>query len=234
MKTTVFIKKIFRFLRFCMLFFFSTTMLFVIIYRFVDPPETFLMLQRKIEARQNGRILNIRKQWVRYNQISVFLKQSVILSEDISFFFHKGFDFQSIREAYAINKKNDSNTYGASTISQQVARNVFLWNGRSWMRKILEAYFTVLVEVFWNKKRILEVYLNVIEFGDGIFGAEQASQIYFNVSANLLSNKEASLLAAILPNPRKWSPISPIALVRDKSKTILWRQKTFVVYVQGL
>ena len=156
-------------------------------------------------------------------EISPNLPLAVVASEDNLFMTHSGFDFESIEKAREFNqKKHGVKVRGASTISQQTAKNVFLWPQRSWLRKGLEAYFTVLIEFVWGKKRILEVYLNVIETGPGIYGVEQASQMNFGKSAAKVSRGEAALIAAILPNPLKWSPSSPTPYMMGRQQWILW------------
>ena len=134
---------------------------------------------------------------------------------------HHGFDFKSIKLALQHNSGKSRRTLGASTISQQTARNVFLWQGRNWVRKGLEAYFTLLIELYWSKERILEVYLNVIEMGNGIYGAEAAAQHYYKHSAQKLSMNEAALIASVLPNPRKWNPAKPVPYVFMRQRKIL-------------
>lgn len=186
----------------------------VILFKFVNPPFTPLMLYRL--AQQEG----MRHTWTPLSRISPFLQQAVLAAEDQRFLMHNGFDFQQINEAlqeYAENKP----LRGASTISMQVARNLFLWQGRSLIRKTLEAYYTVLVELLWDKKRILEMYLNIAEWGKGVFGAEAAAARYFGCRASALSRDQAALMAAVLPNPRKWSPLRPSSSVLKRKVFIL-------------
>jgi monofunctional biosynthetic peptidoglycan transglycosylase len=164
--------------------------------------------------------------WKPLSWISPFFQQAVLASEDQRFLDHNGFDFNQINEAlheYAENKP----LRGASTISMQVARNLFLWQGHSWTRKALEAYYTVLLELFWNKQRILETYLNVAEWGKGIFGAEAAALHYFRCSSSAVSREQAALLAAVLPNPRKWSPLRPGSTVLKRKTFILKHMNRF-------
>jgi monofunctional biosynthetic peptidoglycan transglycosylase len=149
------------------------------------------------------------------------MKLAVIAAEDQLFPDHHGFDWKSIKKAMRYNKKKPGRIRGGSTISQQVAKNVFLWQGRSWIRKGLEAYFTFMIELIWGKKRILQVYLNVIETGDGIFGIEKAAEIYFNKSAKTLSRQEAALIAACLPNPKQLRVKPPSNYVSLRSRAIL-------------
>src|SRR5690606_15289732 len=146
--------------------------------------------------------------------------QAAIAGEDAHFMDHWGFDREAIADAIERNKKG-GRLRGGSTISQQTAKNVFLWPRRSWIRKGLETYFTVLIELFWGKKRILEVYLNVIETGDGLYGAEAAAQHYYGRSAERLTKRQAALLVAVLPNPRRWSPARPTAFINRKTNTIV-------------
>ena len=146
---------------------------------------------------------------------------AVVTSEDPKFFEHFGFDFEQIQHSLERNIEKGKKLRGASTISQQTAKNLFLWPKRSWVRKGIEVYFTIVLETFWNKRRILEVYLNIIEMGDGIYGAEAAAQEYFNKSSAKLTKPEAALIAAVLPNPRRWSPAKPTAYIRKKQQRIV-------------
>ena len=186
----------------------------VILFKYINPPFTPLMLYRL--AHREG----MHYRWKPLSWMSPFLQQAVLASEDQRFPDHNGFDFNQINEAlqeYADNKP----LRGASTISMQVARNLFLWQGRSWIRKALEAYYTVLIELLWTKQRILETYLNVAEWGKGIFGAEAAAIHYFKCSASAVSREQAALLAAVLPNPRKWSPVRPTSFIMQRKAFIL-------------
>lgn len=207
-------------LRIAIYAFFISSILGVILYRFINPPITPLMIFRCAEQVIDGKSITLSKQWVPIGQISPNLQTAVIASEDIHFLTHFGFDIEAIQKANALNKKG-SKLRGASTITQQTAKNVFLWPGRDWIRKGMEAYFTILMETFWSKERIMEVYLNVIEMGNGIYGAQAASQRYFNKDANQLTREQAALIAAILPNPRKWHPDSPTAFIQRKKNRIL-------------
>ena len=165
--------------------------------------------------------LKLKKDWTSLEDISSAMPLAVIAAEDQKFEEHYGFDFKAIKKAGQYNEKHKGKRLkGASTISQQTAKNVFLVPSRSWIRKGFEVYFTFLIEVFWSKKRIMEVYLNVIETGEGIYGAEAAAQVYFNKPAKKLSIRESSLIAAVLPNPRKWSPANPTAYIQRKSGRI--------------
>ncbi|MFZ4715794.1 MAG: monofunctional biosynthetic peptidoglycan transglycosylase [Bacteriovoracaceae bacterium] len=187
---------------------FLTSVVWVISLRFVPVYFTPLMFIRSIEQVFNDQEVRMKKTWVPIEDISFNLQKSVISSEDPKFLEHDGFDFEAIMKAYEANKHRKVKM-GASTISQQTAKNVFLYPTRSYVRKAFEAYFTVMIEFFWDKNRILEVYLNVIELGPGIYGAEAASVHYFKTNAKNLSMSQSQILAAILPNPRKWSPVHP-------------------------
>lgn len=200
--------------------FLSMSVALVLLYRFLPPPGTFLMVQRLVVQSFEDKPLRLSKDWEPSENISLHLKKAVIAAEDQNFLTHNGFDLEAIEKAYEGNKKG-KRIRGASTISQQVAKNVFLWPGRSWLRKGFEVYFTVLIELFWDKERILEMYLNVAELGEGIYGAEAASKAYFNKSASKISKEQAALLAAVLPNPRRWSVVKPGAYVKKRQRWIL-------------
>ncbi|MDP4291178.1 MAG: monofunctional biosynthetic peptidoglycan transglycosylase [Bacteroidota bacterium] len=219
-KKNNFFGKLLRVLRIASYIFFISSILMVIVYRFVNPPVTPLMVIRCAESVANGDGISLNKQWLPIDQISPNLQTAVIASEDIHFLTHFGFDFEAIQKANELNKRGNK-LHGASTISQQTAKNVFLWPGRDWIRKGFEVYFTLLIETFWSKERIMEVYLNVIEMGDGVYGAEAASQRYFGKSAAQLNKEQSALIAAILPNPRKWHPDAPNSYVQRKKNRIL-------------
>lgn len=203
-----------------MLWFFCISIVWVILLRFINPPLTYLMLQRGFERKAEGKTWKLKKEWKDFEDISMNLKKAVLAAEDARFLVHHGFDFEAIEKAYQKNKKGKK-IRGGSTISQQTAKNVFLWPGRSYVRKAFEAYFTLLIEIFWSKERILEVYLNVIETGDGIYGMEVATQTYYGKSCRSLLKSEAALLAAVLPNPRRWTPLKPTAYIYHKQGVIL-------------
>lgn len=198
-------KKIFLYLFFLQLF-------YIILLKWVNPPVTMTQLGSWISGH------GLKRDYVNRNSISPNIKLAVISSEDQLFPDHQGFDWKSIKKAMKYNEKKPGRIRGASTISQQVAKNVFLWQGRSWIRKGLEMYFTFMIELLWGKKRILEVYLNVIEMGDGIFGIEMASEKYFNKTAKNLTRQEAAMIAACLPNPRRYrvKPLSPYVASRSQ------------------
>lgn len=202
-------------------FFFLASVALVLIYRVVDPPLTPLMVIRPLEGLASGEMVGVDKQWVDIEDVSPALLRSVIGAEDGRFFTHEGIDWKAVEQAQRRNEASDGKKlYGASTITMQCARNVFLWQGRNYLRKGLEVYFTYLIEFLWGKKRILEVYINVIEWGDGIYGVEAASQEYFGVPASKLSARQAALLAAVLPNPRRWSPAKPTGYINSRASTI--------------
>jgi len=196
------------------------SIILVIIYRFVTVPLTPLMVIKYFEL-EEGRI---EKEWKPLEEISVNLPLAVITSEDQKFDEHFGFDVQAIEKAAKYNERHKGKKVkGASTISQQTAKNVFLWPHRSWLRKGLEVYFTLLIEVFWSKERIMEVYLNVIEMGPGIYGAEAAAKYYFKKPAAKLTRNESALIAAILPNPIRWSASKPTPYIVRKKNWIVRR-----------
>lgn len=200
--------------------FLTISFIWVLIYRFINPPITFLMVQRAIERKLDGKDLKINQSWIAMEDLSTNLKKAAIAGEDINFLNHYGFDFKAMETAFEKNKKGKK-IRGGSTISQQTAKNVFLWPGRSYIRKAFEAYFTVLMELLWGKERILEVYLNVIEMGDGVYGAEAAVQNYWGKSASSMSKSQAALLVAVLPNPLRWNPTRPTRFIYYKQGLIL-------------
>lgn len=185
----------------------------VILYRFIPPPVTPLMVIRAVEGR------GLDHRWRSMDKISPTLPRALIAAEDAKFCDHRGFDFEALQKAYE-NNESGRKIRGGSTISQQTAKNVFLWPGRSYVRKGLEAWFTVLIETFWGKRRIMEVYMNSIEYGSGIYGAEAAAQRYFGVGADKLTQAQSARLAAILPSPLKWKVIKPGKYVAKRSKKI--------------
>ena len=184
------------------------------VYRFAPPPVTPLMLIRL------GQGQGLDYQWRPLSQISPALVQAAVAAEDSGFCQHNGFDLKAMQKAMANNERRPHRVRGGSTISQQTAKNVFLWPDRSYVRKAVEAYFTVLIEALWGKRRIMEVYLNVVEMGPGIYGANAAAHRYFGVDAAHLSNLQASRLAAILPNPLKWKAATPGRYVQTRSRRI--------------
>ena len=188
--------------------------LWVGVYRLLPPPITPLMLIRLTQ----GRGLDYR--WRPLSQISPALVQAAVAGEDARFCRHQGFDFAAMRAAMRANERRPGKVRGGSTISQQTAKNAFLWPGRTFVRKAVEAGFTVLIEKLWGKRRIMEVYLNIVEMGPGIYGAEAAAQHYFHVDAGQLTGLQASRLAAIFPNPLKWQAADPGRYVQRRSRRI--------------
>lgn len=195
------------------------SLFFVILYRFVPVPFTPLMIIRHFENNAAGKNIDTKHDWVPLEDISKNMQKAVIASEDGHFFKHNGFDFKAIKNA-AFDNIDGKKLKGGSTISQQTAKNVFLWQGRSFIRKGLEAYFTVMIELFWTKERILEVYLNSIEMGDGIYGVEAACQHWYGRNCKSLTRMQAAGIAAILPNPRKFKPVNSTAYINKKQRKI--------------
>lgn len=209
-----------RVLKLLVIFFFISSIFGVILYRFVNPPVTWLMITRGFQQKAAGKDWKIEKQWKNFDEISDNMKRAAVAAEDQTFLENHGFDFNAIERAIKKNEKSKK-LIGGSTISQQTAKNVFLWPGRDFVRKGVEAYFTLLMEIFWSKKRIMEVYLNVIEMGDGIYGAEAASQEYFHKPASALSAQEAAAIAVIFPSPLKWSATHPTRYLRHRQYLIM-------------
>ena len=197
--------------------FLAATMAITLLFRWVPLPGSSLMVQRQIASLwQKNKEYRFRYQWVNMGRISPYAPLAAIASEDQKFFSHMGFDFDAIEKAWEHNQRR-KRVHGASTISQQVAKNLFLWPGRSFIRKGLEVYFTLLIEVLWPKRRILEVYLNVAEFGPGIFGVEAASRAYFHKPAAKLNSAEAAILAAILPSPLRSNAARPSGYISERA-----------------
>jgi len=207
---------IFRIILWSSIVFFGFTIGWVLLYKWVNPPITlFHMVDRaKVEDCQ------YHYQWVDANEISKYLKLAVVSSEDNHFMSHNGFDWEAIEKAQRYNETHKKKR-GASTISQQTAKNVFLWPARSWLRKGLEAYFTVLIEFFWSKERILEVYLNVIEMGPCTYGVGAASELYFKTTPNKLSKEQSALIASCLPNPKKFKLEKPSTYMQRRKRKIM-------------
>ncbi|MGQ0428650.1 MAG: monofunctional biosynthetic peptidoglycan transglycosylase [Gammaproteobacteria bacterium] len=194
----------------------AASVLLVALLRFVPVPVTAFMLQDEVRPRQH--------EWVPWEEISRHAAAAVIAAEDQRFLEHDGFDFEAIDKAL-IDAKRGRRLRGASTISQQLAKNLFLWPGQSWLRKGLEAWFTLWIEALWPKRRILEVYLNSAEFGRGVWGVEAASRKFFGKPAERLSRVEAALLAAVLPNPKRFRAANPSPYVRQRQDWILWQMR---------
>jgi monofunctional biosynthetic peptidoglycan transglycosylase len=215
-----------RFLLIALLLFVLLSAATVLSLRWIDPPTSAFMVRERLVAwRTDDSRFKLRHRWVDWSQISAHAKVAVIAAEDQTFADHHGFDFKSIGSA--LEERERGRVRGASTISQQVAKNLFLWPGQSWVRKALEAYFTVLIETLWPKQRILEVYLNVAEFGRGVFGVGAASDVYFRRSAAKLSADDAALLAAVLPNPKRMRVVAPSAYVRSRQRWIMTHMRQF-------
>ncbi|PHM46985.1 monofunctional biosynthetic peptidoglycan transglycosylase [Xenorhabdus miraniensis] len=194
----------------------------VIAFSFLPVPFSMVMIERQISALISINLSYVsRSSWVDQNQISPYMTLAVIAAEDQKFPKHWGFDFDAIETAMEHNKKYQSRMRGASTISQQTAKNLFLWEGRSWVRKGLEAGITAVLELLWSKKRILTVYLNIADFGNGIFGVEEAAQHYFGKPASRLTASEAALLAAVLPNPHRYKINAPSAYILQRQQWVL-------------
>lgn len=218
------LKKIQKIIRWIVLSFLGSTIFFVILYRFVPVPITPLMVIRCAQQVGRGEKIRLKHHWVPMKEISSQLGIAVIASEDQRFLEHHGFDFKAIEKAIDENKKGKRRR-GASTISQQTAKNVFLWPGSSWLRKGLEVYFTALIELCWSKERIMEVYLNSIEMGDGIYGAEAVAQQHFGRSAKKLTATNSALIAATLPNPLKFSSANPSRYMLKRQSAIMHQMK---------
>jgi len=200
--------------------FFGSTLFAVVLFSFVNPPLTLLMVKRAFFKKSDGKRVGIQKDWVSYKRISPQMIQAVVASEDNRFLEHWGIDVEAVHKAVDYNKRH-RRKHGASTITQQVAKNVFLWPTRSYLRKGFELYFTVLIESIWSKKRIMVVYLNVIETGNGVYGVEAAARKYFHKPALKLTRGEAALIAASLPNPRVRNPAMPSAYLQRRQARIV-------------
>ncbi len=195
------------------------------VYRVAPPPGTWIMLARGFDGE------NVRQDWAPLAEINPHLVRAVIAAEDSRYCLHGGIDVEAVKEAAEHNKKNGKRR-GGSTISQQTAKNLFLWNGGGYVRKGLEAWFTVVSETIWGKRRTMELYLNIAEWGDGLFGAEAAAQGRFGKSAKDLTKQEAALLAAVLPSPNKWRAVNAGPYVRGRAATI--RKRMDIVRREGL
>ncbi|MFA6701885.1 MAG: monofunctional biosynthetic peptidoglycan transglycosylase [Dysgonamonadaceae bacterium] len=221
-------RKFFRLLRKIIIWFFILSIGGVIFFKFAPVHLTPLMGIRLVQQISNNEKPKLHHKWVPNESISDNMKRAVIASEDQRFFDHKGFDKVEIKKAINENKSRKK-ARGASTISQQTAKNVFLWPKSSWFRKSLEAYFTVLIELFWSKERILEVYLNSMETGDGIYGAESVAKINYNSTAAELTSKQSALIAATLPNPLVYSSKKPSSYMRKRQSQILRQMNNIVL-----
>ncbi|MCB0730703.1 MAG: monofunctional biosynthetic peptidoglycan transglycosylase [Ignavibacteriae bacterium] len=214
-------KKIRNTVFFLIMFFLALTMILVIIFRFLPVPTSSFIVQKRISDIFQDNTQSVFYDWTNYENISPSIKLAVIAAEDQKFPEHFGFDFDSIEKALSQNEKRKIKR-GASTITQQTAKNLFLWSDKSFIRKGLEVYFTLLLEIFWSKERILEVYLNIAEFGENIYGVKAASKKYFNVNTSKLSFRNAAQLAAVLPNPKRYKVNSPSPYVQRRT---IWIQR---------
>lgn len=209
-------KKIINIIKWMVVTFFVTTIFTVLLYKYVPVYVTPLMGIRAVSSSES-----IHHKWISLEDMPKDIVKAVIASEDAHFLSHNGFDFKAIKQAIEHNKKNNKTKRGASTISQQTAKNVFLWPSRSWLRKGLEAYFTVLIELFWDKQRIIEVYLNSIEMGNGIFGIAAVADKHFDKEPEKLTKRQCALIAATLPNPIKFNSAAPSPYMRKRQRVIL-------------
>ena len=215
-------KKLRAIIRWTVVAFLGSTILAVVALRFLPVYFTPLMFIRCYEQMTEGKSLKMKHHWVPLNKISPSLPMAVMASEDAKFLKHHGFDYQAIEHAAERNRKHpEKRKLGASTISQQTAKNVFLWPGRSWVRKGFEVYFTALIELMWPKERIMEVYLNSIEMGDGIYGADAVAEEHFGTDAQNLTKAQCALIAATLPNPRKFSSKNPSGYMLKRQARIM-------------
>lgn len=203
-----------------LIIFIGSSVLAVVMYRYVPVYVTPLMVIRAVEQKQADKPIKLKHKWLSLDKISHNMVQAVVASEDNLFMEHNGFDFDQIEKAIKEAKSGKRNR-GASTISQQTAKNVFLWNGGGWFRKGLEAYFTVLIELLWSKERIMEIYLNSIEMGYGIYGVEAVAKEHFNKKAAKLTKREAALIAATLPNPLRYNSANPSVYMRKRQRQIV-------------
>ena len=217
-------KKATRWIRNIMIFFFTSTILSVVILKYIPVYVTPLMLIRAVEQMMDGQEPVIKHYWVPLDRINHNLPQAVMASEDNLFLKHGGFDLEQIQKAQ-LEAQEGKRQRGASTISQQTARNVFLWQKRSWLRKGLEAYFTFLIEKIWGKERIMEVYLNSIEMGKGIYGADAVARINFNTTPDKLTKDQCAYIAVSLPNPLQRDSAHPTAKMKKMHNTIKKRMK---------
>ena len=217
-----------------LLVFFLFSLLQVLLLKWIDPLTSSVMFQREFNLFSSDE-KPISYEWYNYDDISNDIALAVIASEDQNFPYHFGFDFEQIGKAFKEKNKRGS-LRGASTITQQVAKNLFLWEGKSFIRKGLEAYYTILIEVFWSKRRIMEIYINIAEMGDNIFGVGMASKIYLKKIPSKLTKQESALIAAVLPNPRKFSVENPSVYVRKRQAWILEQMHLLrgIFYIKNL
>jgi len=214
-RTKNFLRGLWKWTKRIFLWLFIFQLFYIILLKWVNPPITITQLVSWVSGH------GLKRDYVRSSSISPNAKLAVIAAEDQLFPDHSGFDWKSIKKAMKYNEKKPGRIRGASTISQQVAKNVFLWQGRSWIRKGLEVYFTFMIELIWGKKRILEMYLNVVEMGEGVFGIEMAAKKYFNKPAKNLTRLEAAMIAACLPNPKRYTVKPLSAYVSSRSQFVM-------------
>ena len=227
------VQKIKKMMLWIVVAFFASTILSVAVLRYVPVWFTPLMFIRLGQQAKEGAPLTLHHHWVPLEDISPSLPTAVMASEDARFLQHHGFDYKAIEQAAMRNIKHpEKNKLGASTISQQTAKNVFLWPGRSWVRKGFEFYFTNLIELMWSKERIMEVYLNSIEMGDGIYGADAVAEHHFGTTADKLTREQCALIAVSLPNPRRYNSARPGAYMLKRQRRIL-REMKFVKPLTG-
>lgn len=222
-------KKLQTLLRWIVLLFFGSTILAVFIYKWCPVYVTPLMVIRCAQQVRHGEQLRLKHHWVPLDSMSIYMPVAVMASEDQRFLTHSGFDFIEIDKAME-ERRSGKRYRGGSTISQQTAKNVFLWPKASWLRKGLEAYFTVLIELVWGKERIMEVYLNSIEMGDGIYGAEAVAQLHFRRTAKTLTRPNCALIAATLPNPLKYNSKDPSSYVLKRQTAIMRQMRHIDVF----
>jgi monofunctional biosynthetic peptidoglycan transglycosylase len=217
---STFFQKLKAFLWKALLWFFGISLFLVILFKWVPVPFTPLMVTRALEQKFAGKEMTCSHTWVPLEEISTNMQKAVIASEDGTFLTHYGFDFKAMQKAFRNNERGRK-LKGGSTISQQTAKNVFLWQGRSYVRKGLEAYFTILIEIVWGKERIMEVYLNSIEMGEGVYGVEAASEYWYKTKADNLTKMQAAGIAAILPNPRKYKASNSSSYIQKRKGKIV-------------
>ena len=223
------LKKIQKIVQWIVLLFFGSTIFFVILYKWCPVQVTPLMVIRCGQQVLRGEKIRLKHHWVPLDSMSIYMPVAVMASEDQRFLEHHGFDFTEIEKALK-ERESGKRTRGASTISQQTAKNVFLWPNSNWVRKGLEAYFTCLIEFAWGKRRIMEVYLNSIEMGDGIYGAEAVSQQHFGRSAQDLTRPNCALIAATLPNPLRFSSQKPSKYMLQRQSAIMKQMRHIDVF----
>lgn len=226
----ILLKRIQKFFRWIVLLFFGSTILFVFIYKCCPVYVTPLMVIRCVQQMSRGEEIRLRHHWVPMDSMSIYMPVAVMASEDQRFLDHHGFDFVEIEKAVKEHREDGKRLRGGSTITQQTAKNVFLWPSSTWLRKGLEAYFTILLELFWDKHRIMEVYLNSIEMGDGIYGAEAVAQWNFHRPSSELTRANCALVAATLPNPLKYDSCKPSKYMLKRQTSIMQQMRNIPVF----